>query len=303
MISKKFILTATLMLSIILTSFSGVYAKSNASGELTLKQTSSIAQGTYKPGEEITISVSISVKGVDGINMFLADIEYDTNLLQYEGVILNSEWSLIADDDQIFIERSDLKDSAGTICKIKFKVTKEFNETTIGLKHIDASSIYSVGLHYLYGNINEPNIIIKAKPAQVVNTTKPQAQEVSKPQETKAENTIVRPQETKIENVITKQQENNIVQNIQESKTEITTINQSQSNIMNKLENMPEDEIESVIYELDNNIDNSTIIANDTVNNIIDDTANNVEENEVIQYPYMATAVQAVVDSIVNIVK
>lgn len=303
MISKKFILAATLVICIILTSFSGVYANSDASGELTLKQTSSIAQGTYKPEEEITISVSISVKGVDGINMFLADIEYDKNLLQYEGVILNSEWSLIADDDQIFIERNDLEDSAGTICKIKFKVINEFNETTIGLKHIDASSINSVGLHYLYENINSPSITIKAKPTQIVNTTKPQIQEVEKPQDNKVENTIARPQETKTENVITKQQENNIVQNIQESKKEITTINQSQSNIMNKLENMPEDEIESVIYELDNDIDNSTIIANNTINNVTDTTINNVEENELIQYPYMATAVQAVVDSIVSIVK
>lgn len=170
--SKKLILTFTLIVSIILTSFSVVYGGTNESGKVSLKQTTTVAEGSYKQGDEIEISISVSVKGMDGINMFLGVLDYNKNLLEYQGVLLNSEWSLISSDEQVYIERKDIKDSVGTICKMKFKVLKEFTETKIRLENIDAASIKGQGIHYLYENVNSPSITIKAKAVQTMQANK-----------------------------------------------------------------------------------------------------------------------------------
>lgn len=176
MLSKKLILTAILVLSIIATSFVNVYASSNASGVFTLKETSAKATNTYKVGDEITVSVSVAVKGMDGINTFLADVlGYDRNLLKYTGITLKEDWRLISDNGKVFIEKQDLGNDIGKLCELKFKVIKEFKETKIYIDNIDASSGNGTNIHYLDGNVNSPSITIKAsEPAP--STTKVETQ-------------------------------------------------------------------------------------------------------------------------------
>lgn len=176
MLSKKLILTATLVLSIIATSFVNVYASSNASGVFTLKETSAKATNTYKVGDEITVSVSVAVKEMDGINIILADVlGYDKDLLEYKGITLRKDWVVISDKGKIFIERVDLESDKGKLCELKFKVKKEFKETKIYLDKIDATSGDGINIHYLDGNVNSPSIIIKAnEPAP--STTKVETQ-------------------------------------------------------------------------------------------------------------------------------
>ena len=167
MISKKLILTATLILSIILTSFSGVYASSNPSGVITLSEVSSKPEGSYKVGDEVVIQLSIAVKEMDGVNILLADVlGYDSNVLKYNGVKLRDGWSLITDNGVFFIERRDLDNDVGKLCELKFKVIKEFEETTIYMDKFDISSGDGTNIHYLDGTINSPSIKITAtKPA------------------------------------------------------------------------------------------------------------------------------------------
>lgn len=176
MLSKKLILTATLVLSIIATSFVNVYASSNASGVFTLKEASAKATGTYKVGDEITVSVSVAVKEMDGINIILANVlGYDKDLLEYKGITLRKDWVVISDKGKIFIERVDLESDKGKLCELKFKVIKEFKETKIYLDKIDATSGDGINIHYLDGNVNSPSIIIKAsEPAP--STTKVETQ-------------------------------------------------------------------------------------------------------------------------------
>lgn len=176
MLSKKLILTATLVLSIIATSFVNVYASSNASGVVTLKESSARAEGAYKVGDEIRVSVSVAVKGMDGINTFLADVlGYDRNLLKYTGITLKEDWRLISDNGKVFIEKQDLGNDIGKLCELKFKVIKEFKETKIYIDNIDASSGNGTNIHYLDGNVNSPSITIKAsEPAP--STTKVETQ-------------------------------------------------------------------------------------------------------------------------------
>lgn len=190
MLSKKLILTATLVLSIIATSFVNVYASSNASGVFTLKETSAKATNTYKVGDEITVSVSVAVKGMDGINTFLADVlGYDRNLLKYTGITLKEDWRLISDNGKVFIEKQDLGNDIGKLCELKFKVIKEFKETKIYIYNIDASSGNGTNIHYLDGNVNSPSITIKASepapsaPKVETQPTKPEQNETNNEQE------------------------------------------------------------------------------------------------------------------------
>ncbi len=176
MLSKKLILTATLVLIIIATSFVNVYANSNASGVVTLKESSTKAIGAYKVGDEIKVSVSVAVKEMNGINIILIDVlGYDKDLLEYKGISLRKDWTLITDKNCIFIERADLENSTGILCELKFRVIKEFKETNIYLDGIDATSGEGVNIHYLDGNVNSPSITIKAS-NPVSSTTKVETQ-------------------------------------------------------------------------------------------------------------------------------
>ena len=273
MVSKKFILTATLVLCIVLTSFTSVFASTNASGIVTLKEVSTKAEGSYKVGDEIVINVSIAVKGMDGINMFLAGVlDYNKNLLEYKGVVLSSEWSLISDKNQIFIERRDLKDSTGTICKMKFKVIKEFTETSVGLKEIDASSIDSTNLLYIYGNVNSPNISIKANP--VSSTTEEKTENKTPVIENKVDNTVSEKTNTVVP------ENNTVIENKVEDTNTVVSENKTENNtvVENKVDNTISEKTENKVEN------NNTVTTENTIKqNAVEKEINKEEVSKEIQ--------------------
>lgn len=299
--SKKRILTVTLILSIILTSFNVVYGSTNESGKVSLKQTTTVARGSYKQGDEIQISISVSVKGMDGINMFLGVLDYDKNLLEYQGVLLNSEWSLISSDEQVYIERKDVKDSVGTICKMKFKVVKEFTETKVKLENIDAASIKGQGIHYLYENVNSPSITIKAKTVQTEsNTTNKTQGETTQTGNSTANKT--QGETTQIGNGTTNNMNVTEIQQRANSNIQQTTIPQIE-------EIQQADIIEDII---DENIDTNEL-TNEEVQDMIDTATNEIttniheemkeQEKNIIEqiYLYITKIAQAIIANILKI--
>ena len=153
---KKIVLVLILYLLVMLLTINNIYASQGNSAIVKLNRNNT---SPIKVGDEIAIDVDISVTGFQGIIEFLADVEYDKEVLEYTDVVLQEDWNLISSNEKVYIEQRDMKDSQGKICSLKFKVLKETKDTTIKLNGIDAAGV-SGSVYWLDGNVDIPSITL-----------------------------------------------------------------------------------------------------------------------------------------------
>lgn len=112
---KKSIIILTIISTIMLLSFSSVYA---ATGKVTLKSSSS----EVKPGDTFTVTISASCD--NGINGVDTKFTYDTDKLEIESsAVADSKFSSLGSDQEItVINNTSDKITSADIWKITFKV-------------------------------------------------------------------------------------------------------------------------------------------------------------------------------------
>lgn len=166
---NKIAITTILTVFIILSAFTNVYAE-DISGVVTVTKTS---DSSYEVGSEIILNVSIDFTGMDGVNVFYADVNYNKEIFKYEGVInIKSGWTVLNQSDNVYIEERTGKDEKGQLCQLKFKVLKNDVDATIKLESINAAGRQGE-VHYLYDNVNEPEISFKGV-SQPTTPTEPE---------------------------------------------------------------------------------------------------------------------------------
>ena len=131
----------------------------NATVEQNMQVSLKLDKKEYKIGDEILVDVIIdNIEGFSGINLFVAGKTYDSECLEYKGIITNNDWELEGDQVKILLMKREGELKKGKLCTLKFKVLKDIN-TTVQLTEVDACGDDG-DVYYEDGNVNSPSVEI-----------------------------------------------------------------------------------------------------------------------------------------------
>ena len=162
--TKKVILSIVLSIIMVLMLVGNVNAVSDATGTVTLIETTTPEGGKYKVGDTLSIEVRLAVTGVEGVNEFKSNaFEYDGELLQYTGATPTSGWRIESSASNVFYTtRNQLDNAKGLIATLNFKVLKQFESTEIKLGEFDLSDTNMTSIFWDDDNISDTSINIKS---------------------------------------------------------------------------------------------------------------------------------------------
>ena len=116
----------------------------NAASSINVGFTSN--SSTLNKGSEVQLYINISDINVgEGVNVVKANIEYDKNVLQYEGITANNGWSATLNENTGIMIINNLENLINTnqrIATLKFKVKENTTatSTTVSLSNIESSN-------------------------------------------------------------------------------------------------------------------------------------------------------------------